>query len=84
PLDTHMFRITRALGLTTRATPGIRTAVEITEGFARFCPRDPVRYDFCLTRLGINPSCHDERMERLLSAETRASRGAPARGRRRS
>ena len=55
PLDTHMFRIARALGLTRRRQANLATAVEITEAFARFSPRDPVRYDFCLTRLGINP-----------------------------
>jgi uncharacterized protein (TIGR02757 family) len=56
PLDTHMFRIARALGLTERRQANLRTAVEITRAFARYSPRDPVRYDFCLTRLGINPS----------------------------
>jgi uncharacterized protein (TIGR02757 family) len=56
PLDTHMFRISRALGLTSRRQANLRTAVEITQSFARHSPRDPVRYDFCLTRLGINPS----------------------------
>lgn len=55
PLDTHMFRIARALGLTRRRQANLATAVEITEAFARHSPRDPVRYDFCLTRLGINP-----------------------------
>jgi uncharacterized protein (TIGR02757 family) len=55
PLDTHMFRIARALGLTRRRQANLATAVEITKAFARHCPRDPVRYDFCLTRLGINP-----------------------------
>ncbi len=47
PLDTHMFRIARALGLTARNQANLKTAVEITSGFARFSPKDPVRYDFC-------------------------------------
>ena len=55
PLDTHMFRIARALGMTRRRQSNLATAVEITQAFARHSPRDPVRYDFCLTRLGINP-----------------------------
>jgi uncharacterized protein (TIGR02757 family) len=55
PLDTHMFRIARALGMTRRRQANLATAVEITQAFARHAPRDPVRYDFCLTRLGINP-----------------------------
>ncbi len=56
PLDTHMFRIARALELTKSRQANLKTAVEITRAFARHSPRDPVRYDFCLTRLGINPS----------------------------
>jgi uncharacterized protein (TIGR02757 family) len=74
PLDTHMFRIARALGLTDRATPGLKTAMEITEGFSRYSPKDPVRYDFCLTRLGINPSCHDEELERIIDGDVEVRR----------
>jgi len=66
PLDTHMFRIARALGLTRRRQADLKTAVGITQAFARHSPRDPVRYDFCLTRLGINPACRDEDFECLL------------------
>jgi uncharacterized protein (TIGR02757 family) len=59
PVDTHMFRIARALGFTARRQADLRTAMEITQAFARHNPRDPVRYDFCLTRLGINPLLGD-------------------------
>lgn len=55
PLDTHMHRIGRLLGFTTRAAADMRAALEITEGFRRLCPSDPVRYDFALTRLGMGP-----------------------------
>jgi len=53
PLDTHMHRAGTALGLTSRGQATLRTALEITEGFRRIAPEDPVRYDFSLTRLGI-------------------------------
>jgi len=53
PLDTHMHSICGRLGLTDRRQADITTALEITEGFRRFAPQDPVRYDFALTRLGI-------------------------------
>ena len=53
PLDTHMHRICRTLGLTSRGAADMRTAMEVTEAFRRFDPDDPVRYDFALTRLGI-------------------------------
>jgi len=53
PLDTHMHRICRAIGLTKRGQADMRTAFEITESFRRIAPDDPVRYDFTLTRLGM-------------------------------
>jgi len=53
PLDVHMFRISRALGLTQRRQADLRCAVEITESFRGFTPEDPVKYDFALTRFGI-------------------------------
>lgn len=53
PLDTHMHRIARSLGLTSRKSADLRTALEITAAFRRISPADPVRYDFALTRLGI-------------------------------
>ncbi|HUT35557.1 MAG TPA: TIGR02757 family protein [Planctomycetota bacterium] len=55
PLDVHMHRICRALGLTRRDSADLRTAVEVTNAFRAFAPDDPVRYDFALTRLGIRP-----------------------------
>ena len=53
PLDTHMHRIGVALGFTRRTQPGLRAALEVTAAFRELAPRDPVRYDFALTRLGI-------------------------------
>jgi uncharacterized protein (TIGR02757 family) len=53
PLDTHMLRIARRLGLTGRTNADLKTAVEVTESFRHLAPDDPVRYDFTLTRLGI-------------------------------
>jgi uncharacterized protein (TIGR02757 family) len=53
PLDVHMHRLAERMGLTRRRTPDAKTALEVTAGFARWRPEDPVRYDFALTRLGI-------------------------------
>jgi uncharacterized protein (TIGR02757 family) len=53
PLDTHMYRIARVLGLTERRTPDLQAAREATDGFRKISPDDPVRYDFALTRIGI-------------------------------
>ncbi len=53
PLDTHMYRICRVIGLTKRRQADMRTALEITKSFRKIVPNDPVRYDFALTRLGM-------------------------------
>jgi len=53
PLDVHMYRACCGLGLTGRRRADLKTALEITAGFARLVPEDPVRYDFVLTRPGI-------------------------------
>ncbi len=53
PIDTHMHRIGLALNLTKRKQANMHTAFEITSGFKKIVPEDPVKYDFALTRFGI-------------------------------
>ena len=53
PMDTHSHRIARLLGLTRRNAADARAMLEVTTAFRKLRPDDPVRYDFCLTRLGI-------------------------------
>jgi len=55
PIDTHMGAACRRLGLLKRRAMDLRAAVEATESFRVFCPDDPTRYDFALTRPGIHP-----------------------------
>ena len=55
PVDTHMLRVSRALGITDRKQADIRTSREITAFFRGIEAEDPVRYDFVLTRFGIRP-----------------------------
>jgi len=57
PLDTHIARISRCLGLTFRKTQDWKMAVEITESLKRFDPEDPVKYDFALCHHGISGVC---------------------------
>jgi len=57
PLDTHVARISRCLGLTERKSNDWKTAVEITESLKLYAPADPLRYDFALSHLGISGSC---------------------------
>ena len=58
PLDTHMHRICLLLKLTGRKNANMLTAMEITRAFRILEPKDPVRYDFALTRLGIRPDAN--------------------------
>ena len=53
PMDVHMGRICRSLGLTDRKQNDLKTALEATRAFGNICPRDPVRYDFALTRISM-------------------------------
>ncbi len=48
PLDTHVFQISRTLGLTTRKTADWKTATEITENLKTIFPEDPCLGDFAL------------------------------------
>ena len=57
PVDVHMSRLCRILGLYSRKTVSLSTAVKITESFAEIEPADPVKYDFALTRIGILDNC---------------------------
>lgn len=55
PLDTHMFSVARALGMTGRKVADIKAAMEVTKAFSKIRPDDPLRYDFVITRFGIRP-----------------------------
>ena len=57
PLDTHMARLSRLLGLTTRKSADWRMAEEVTDALRELDRLDPVKYDFALTRLGILEEC---------------------------
>jgi uncharacterized protein (TIGR02757 family) len=57
PLDTHIARISKNIGLTTLRSPGWSMAEEITSALRKLNPKDPVRYDFALCRLGILDRC---------------------------
>ena len=57
PLDTHIIRLGRCLGLTRQATPGWKMAAEITAALRRLDPADPIRYDFALCHLGMMKAC---------------------------
>ncbi|HJV47759.1 MAG TPA: TIGR02757 family protein [Geothrix sp.] len=57
PLDTHVARVSRFIGLSRRTTPDGKMAREITESLRRLDLADPLRYDFALSHLGILGDC---------------------------
>ncbi|HUK67071.1 MAG TPA: TIGR02757 family protein [Anaeromyxobacteraceae bacterium] len=74
PLDTHLARIARYLGLTRRRDMSWRTAEEITESLRKIDPDDPVRFDFALCHLGMSGACPVRRDEACcLACALRAS-----------
>ncbi len=68
PVDVHMHRIARSLGLTQRTAADLRTVREITAAFRVYAPDDPVRYDFALTRLPIRDRLSPDQLRRTLLA----------------
>ncbi|MDB4994023.1 MAG: hypothetical protein JWM74_1455, partial [Myxococcaceae bacterium] len=57
PVDTHIHKLARNLGLTKRKDVSWKTTVEITRALARLDPSDPVKYDFSLCHLGMLQRC---------------------------
>jgi uncharacterized protein (TIGR02757 family) len=64
PLDTHVVRVGRCLGLTRYTSPGWPMAKDITASLRRLDPVDPVKYDFALCHLGMMNACGFNRAQR--------------------
>jgi uncharacterized protein (TIGR02757 family) len=60
PVDVHMGRLCKILGIYNRKAVSLPTAIKITEGFAKIEPADPVKYDFALSRVGIVENCNGQ------------------------
>ena len=54
PLDVHVGRISRQMGLLTRKVNDFKAVKELTDKLKKFCPDDPVRYDFAMFGYGVN------------------------------
>ncbi|MDY0320278.1 MAG: TIGR02757 family protein [Arcobacteraceae bacterium] len=52
PLDTHTFQVSKNLGLLTRDTYDLKSALLITDKLREFDESDPIKYDFALYRIG--------------------------------
>jgi uncharacterized protein (TIGR02757 family) len=53
PLDVHVAKVARELRLLQRKSNDRCAVEELTEILRRFCPQDPVKYDFALFGIGI-------------------------------
>ena len=54
PLDTHVAKISRKLGLLKRNDNGYESVIELTNKLKEFDNEDPVKYDFALFGYGVN------------------------------
>lgn len=54
PLDTHVAKISRQLGLLKRNDNGYESVIELTNNLKTFDSTDPVKYDFALFGYGVN------------------------------
>jgi uncharacterized protein (TIGR02757 family) len=62
PLDLHMTRVcAERLGFLDSPKADLASALRATAAFRPYAPEDPVKYDFALTRPGIDPAPGDER-----------------------
>ncbi len=59
PLDIHTETVGKALGLLSRSQRDWKAARELTDSLRRFCPEDPVKYDFSLFGLGVTGALHE-------------------------
>ncbi len=53
PLDVHVDKVARKLGLISRKPTDWRTALELTENLRKFDAQDPIKYDFALFGMGL-------------------------------
>jgi uncharacterized protein (TIGR02757 family) len=53
PLDVHVARVSREMGLLRRKSNDFNALWELMEHLRSFCPDDPVKYDFAMFAFGI-------------------------------
>lgn len=53
PMDIHVSRVAKRLGLLEKETVNWKNAERLTEELQKFDPNDPVKYDFALFGLGV-------------------------------
>ena len=54
PLDVHVGKVSRSLGLLDRKANDFKSVLELTQKLKEFDPDDPIKYDFVLFGAGVN------------------------------
>lgn len=54
PLDTHVSRLSREMGLLKTNTDNFKAVLELTNNLKKFDPQDPIKFDFAMFGLGID------------------------------
>ena len=53
PLDVHVARVSRRMGLLTRKSNDFKAVIELTNSLKNIYPDDPVKYDFAMFAFGV-------------------------------
>lgn len=54
PLDVHVSRLSREMGLLKRSVDDFKSVMELTENLKKIDPKDPVKFDFAMFGLGVD------------------------------
>lgn len=54
PMDVHVARISREMGLLTRKSNDIKAVIELTNNLKKFDNNDPIKYDFAMFGKGVS------------------------------
>lgn len=54
PLDVHVAKISRSIGLLSRSQNDYNAVIELTNNLKKFDANDPVKYDFAMFGFGVN------------------------------
>ena len=53
PLDVHVARVSREMGLLVRKSNDFKAVIELTNALKKYFPEDPVKYDFAMFAFGV-------------------------------
>ena len=53
PLDVHVARVSRNMGLLRRKSNDFKAVLELTDSLKKFCSEDPIKYDFAMFAFGV-------------------------------